>query len=313
MSRRITLRLAVAALFLATFSTQLCAQASTFIRGDSNQDAVLDISDAVLTLGILFLGEENPDCDDALDANDSGGIDLSDAVYALAFLFSGGPALPAPFPDCGEDPTADELLCNNPPEDCEPIAVECLDQPTIDQLLADNVPPVVCIPPDDTTIEFDNLRVVVCPGSDAQVVCDELGSGCPVNLDSISAQVDATAREFQAEVTGSIVDLPIVVENVDLGTTTNCTVTVEFSGNAIVPFEVADDGMGNLAITMLLDGSFEDVEVNLTASGGFLCTLLQSLQDLFIDQLVGELETASLLLLADLETELAGRIICPEE
>ena len=68
----------------------------------------MDISDAVILLAHLFLGGDRPACADASDADDSGSLDLTDAVYSLGFQFLGGPAPPAPFPDCGVDPTADK-------------------------------------------------------------------------------------------------------------------------------------------------------------------------------------------------------------
>lgn len=82
-----------------------------FIRGDSNADAKVDISDAVSTLNVLFLGAGALDCRDAADSNDDGRVDISDAVYALVYLFLGGEPPPAPSPSCGEDPSGDALDC----------------------------------------------------------------------------------------------------------------------------------------------------------------------------------------------------------
>ncbi|MCA8960512.1 MAG: hypothetical protein KDC38_08365 [Planctomycetes bacterium] len=82
-----------------------------FTRGDVNGDGLFDIGDAVAGLDHLF-GGATLACDDALDANDDGGKDIGDAVSILATLFSGGSPPPAPFPDCGEDPTADALTCD---------------------------------------------------------------------------------------------------------------------------------------------------------------------------------------------------------
>lgn len=82
-----------------------------FIRGNSNGDAAVDISDAVYHLNFLFSGGTPPPCRDASDSDDSGVLDITDAIYLLAFLFQGGPAVPAPYPDPGVDPTADELGC----------------------------------------------------------------------------------------------------------------------------------------------------------------------------------------------------------
>jgi len=82
-----------------------------FLRADSNRDGKVDLSDAVRTLGTLFQGNEPLSCLDAADANDDGRTDISDAIYTLSHLFTGGPAPPAPFPQEGEDPTADPLGC----------------------------------------------------------------------------------------------------------------------------------------------------------------------------------------------------------
>ncbi|MGE4632721.1 MAG: metallophosphoesterase [Planctomycetota bacterium] len=81
-----------------------------FVRSDANGGGQIDISDAVGMLSYQF-GGGSADCLDALDANDDGSIDISDPVYLLTFLFSGGAEPPAPFPACGEDPTADALDC----------------------------------------------------------------------------------------------------------------------------------------------------------------------------------------------------------
>jgi hypothetical protein len=85
-----------------------------FRRGDSNRDGLFDISDPITILSCLFLGGECPGCPRAGDANDDGRLDITDPVYLLGWRFSlETPAPPPPFPDCGVDPTPDDL------EDCE--------------------------------------------------------------------------------------------------------------------------------------------------------------------------------------------------
>jgi hypothetical protein len=84
---------------------------STFIRGDSNGDGSVNLSDAERTLGHLFLGTRSPACYDAADANDDGAIDITDALRTLTFLFLGGEAIPPPYPAPGEDLTEDLLGC----------------------------------------------------------------------------------------------------------------------------------------------------------------------------------------------------------
>ncbi len=84
--------------------------AGLFVRGDANGEGKVDISDAVFTLGYLFLGNE-PDCLEALDANDDQEINIADAVFLLVHLFRGGPPPPAPYPHPGSDPQPETLGC----------------------------------------------------------------------------------------------------------------------------------------------------------------------------------------------------------
>lgn len=85
-----------------------------FIRGDTNNDDVVDISDAIYCLSYLFINGEAPSCLSATDTNDNGEVELVDATTLLNYLFNGGaPPLP-PFPQQGLDPTPD-LGCREPP------------------------------------------------------------------------------------------------------------------------------------------------------------------------------------------------------
>jgi len=82
-----------------------------FLRGDSNLDGVVDVSDAVGSLLMLFAGK-TATCLDSLDANDDGAVNLSDPLYLLNHLFRQGPAPPPPgLSACGMDPTPDALGC----------------------------------------------------------------------------------------------------------------------------------------------------------------------------------------------------------
>jgi hypothetical protein len=90
-----------------------------FRRGEVNGDSKINIADPVAALDYLFRGGDAPGCLDGADANDDGKVDLSDAVATLGHLFLGASALPAPGPwHCDIDPTADDLGCESPSEDC---------------------------------------------------------------------------------------------------------------------------------------------------------------------------------------------------
>jgi len=82
-----------------------------FVRGDSNADGAVDISDAIASLQFLFTGGIIL-CEDASDSNDDGTIDIADPVALLARLFVGAAPLPAPSDiSFGPDPTPDSLAC----------------------------------------------------------------------------------------------------------------------------------------------------------------------------------------------------------
>lgn len=89
------------------------ASAHDFIRGDADGDGQPTVADAVVTLGHLFLlpGTNLP-CQSAADVNDDDAVNLADVIVLLSYLFlPGSPSPPAPFPDCGSDPTP-SLPCN---------------------------------------------------------------------------------------------------------------------------------------------------------------------------------------------------------
>jgi len=84
-----------------------------FVRGDSNGDGALDISDAVHTLSFLFLGDAALECEDMADSNDDGEVDISDALRTLGHLFACDLPPPYPFPDPATDPTQDSFPCGD--------------------------------------------------------------------------------------------------------------------------------------------------------------------------------------------------------
>jgi hypothetical protein len=89
------------------------APSKSFLRGDSNGDGARDISDAVSTLGFLFLAGPVPPCEKSVDVNDDGTVNVADPIALLAHLLLGGPQLAEPFSACGSDPTSDDLTCDS--------------------------------------------------------------------------------------------------------------------------------------------------------------------------------------------------------
>ncbi len=68
-----------------------------FLRGDTNSDGKVDLSDAVSILNLLFNNGPSPHCGESSDANGDHRIDISDAIYLLNYLFSGGLQPPEPY------------------------------------------------------------------------------------------------------------------------------------------------------------------------------------------------------------------------
>jgi len=98
-----------------------------FVRGDTDSDGAINLTDGVIPLLFLFSGGDAPACLDAADANDTGVLEITDAIIIFGWLFNGGgaPAAPAPLSpgysaeQCGVDPTEDGFGCERVSLTCE--------------------------------------------------------------------------------------------------------------------------------------------------------------------------------------------------
>ncbi len=90
--------------------TETTVSTDEFLRADANSDGSVDIADAIKILEYLFLAEQ-ADCMVAMDVNDDEVVNVADAINLLGNLFSGGASPPAPYPQCGNDPTPGPLDC----------------------------------------------------------------------------------------------------------------------------------------------------------------------------------------------------------
>jgi hypothetical protein len=88
-----------------------------FQRGDANGDGRLDLSDALATLGHLFVGNVTLDCDRAADTDANDRLEISDALRTLGHLFLGSAPPEPPYPGCGVDPSPFKrlLTCRSAP------------------------------------------------------------------------------------------------------------------------------------------------------------------------------------------------------
>jgi hypothetical protein len=79
-----------------------------FLRGDVNDDGLVNIADPVRLLSYLFADGAAPTCQDAADGNDDGDLNIADPIAILSYLFANGPLSP-PGETCGVDPKDDDL------------------------------------------------------------------------------------------------------------------------------------------------------------------------------------------------------------
>jgi len=93
----------------AAFSATPTDAQGVFLRGDRNQDAKIDSSDAIFGLIFLFLGGEEPTFLAACDRDNDARANFSDSILTLTHLFLGGFDPPPPHPDEGVDPNPDSL------------------------------------------------------------------------------------------------------------------------------------------------------------------------------------------------------------
>jgi hypothetical protein len=97
--------------------TASCMQAE-YLRGDSNEDGAVSVSDAVFLVQFLFQSGPVSSCERTGDCNGDGFIDVADVVYLLNAYFAGGPGIMAPYPLCDLDPFASALSCTLYPASC---------------------------------------------------------------------------------------------------------------------------------------------------------------------------------------------------
>jgi hypothetical protein len=87
-----------------------------FLGGNANNDAKVDIADAVYIINALLRQGPPMSCLAAGDINGDSFVDASDAVYLINYLFKSGPAPSASFPECS---TADPALCDADQQVCK--------------------------------------------------------------------------------------------------------------------------------------------------------------------------------------------------
>jgi hypothetical protein len=282
-----------------------------FIRGDSNVDGQVNISDPLKTFGVLFVGDPNPGCDDAMDSNDNGMVDISDGLHSLNFLFSDGPAPPAPGGVCGPDPTLDTITCAAYPH-C--TSQQCLDQALLDTTIAEEIPPGACVPQDAAMVKGQFI-VTVCPSAEAGPCPGATDPpGCFVAITELTSVLDVAGSRVALHVDGIADEFPVGIKDTQFGNTATCLVDITFTGDAVIPMVLGPAPGGGQMVLDVGDPAFaDDVAINVTTSTpGIICALLVASQDQFKPQIIDQLETAAAELIVGFKAEVVGMEVCPE-
>jgi parallel beta-helix repeat protein len=87
-----------------------------FRRGDADASGSTDVTDAIVILGFLYLGDpgELP-CRRSADTDENAEIEITDAISLLEWLFLGGPPPGVPVEACGFGARPEVLSCDSYP------------------------------------------------------------------------------------------------------------------------------------------------------------------------------------------------------
>jgi hypothetical protein len=294
----------------------MSAAESRFQRGDANLDGAFDISDAIYTTRMLFLGEPSLGCDDAADVDDDGVLNITDCIYGVRFLFLDGMPPSMPFGECGLDPVEDALYCTAYPG-CPDEPSLCLDQELLDTLLGPMPSFTLCLPAGIAALGTDTFLVSVCPAEGALPCGLTQLAGCPLEITSIRASVDVAGSRLVVRFEGRVDELPIQVTEMLFNTTTTCLTSIHgqaaadpFSFDVVVPLETRTIEPGMREITGVGEGVVGNQAVVLTASGNLICTLFQAGQSAFIGLIVTQVEALTNQVVGSLGAQVVGLRLC---
>ncbi|MCA8960488.1 MAG: hypothetical protein KDC38_08245 [Planctomycetes bacterium] len=270
-----SLFLVLGLLVAVTTPVRAGAGSDLFIRGDANEDSLVDIGDAVFILSGLFGLGPLPNCPDAADTNDDGGNDVADAVYLLSFLFVPGSPVPAePFPAPGTDLTADGLICG-------PI---CVDVATFESLFVSSFPTTVCVP--TGTFSGSGFTIEYCNQTTAPAC---LGvAGCEALIELNSFTYDLGTLEGVASLTVTVDPIGITYSSALFSGSCDGSLVLDVDATLIATGMVVAPGVTEIT-DAVIDLMIVNTDLDLSACGaiGFLAPLFVST---VVDPLEAEFE-----------------------
>jgi hypothetical protein len=297
-----------AALFATVVLCLCCASAGRaaprFIRGDSNQNGAVSLSDAVYVLHYIFSGKE-AGCEDALDVDDDGRVSIADSIGLLHFLFRGGEAPRGPYPECGVDETGDAIGCEffNPDICPPPEAPPCLSAEEFSNSFTLSIDRSVCLPSPLFETELLGTAIVVCPEGS---VCSNDSAGCDLHIQDITAEADLVAGALLTTITMS------TAPPIDVGRT-QCSTEITIESTLSMDMVMEPTGWDGIAeITQLNNFQFAVTDFDLNAEGGLACGLLELSGAVLREILQSELNALVPDLVRDFTLELGEVYVCTD-
>lgn len=181
----------------------------------------------------------------------------------------------------------------------------CMTQRDMEALLNQYVGQSFCLPSPAWEGEIPVLgTVVVCPTGSG--TCGDGTEGCEIVMENADLDVDLDNQVAMGTLDGDA-DLPIRVNS------TNCQTTFSYQASVVVDFTLSDTEWENIAEVTAIDSlsiTIDDLDVS--ASGGFVCLLIPAASDTLKDTLQEEMGNYEEEFLTELRTELVGQYICLE-
>ena len=293
-------------------------QEVSFRRGDANQDGKMDLSDAVYVVERLFIVQDPIPCGDSADATDDGVLDVTDVIKITAYLFLGFEPPPPPFAECGLDPTEDGLGCESF-SSCESGETPCIDEAFAEDLVGeidfkDGLS--ICLPAGGAAVPVEGFEIEICPVAEAPEECGDTGEpGCPIEILGATAIADFEEGNIGFRIEGRVEDLPITM---DAFIPTTCMLTmhssegedIPFNFEIVMPLEIEENEEGRREIVGIGEAAIENPDIEVTASGGFLCSLFGAAGGALTDSFLQPFAESVNQLVDGLRDDLIGLEIC---
>jgi len=192
-----------------------------------------------------------------------------------------------------------------------PGCPDCLDGTDLQGILAGAIDPSSASSADQGTADLGLAKVTACPSAEAKPCGLHAEPGCTATIDRSTGELDVAGARFVVAHRGSARAFPILIEPI-LGAATTCSGDIGFRGDAVFGLVLEPADASRARIAGVLDPIVEGATIDAAFTGGGLCSVLESQEDLLVAGLVPYIEEALAAALADVRPTLIGSYVCLE-